>query len=76
MKNKIILMDKDERGKVHGILTIEQPTVVDIWKIYDIFNQIKAELEGEWTVEDLIKGLKNNGYDYTWEEDNIDILEV
>ena len=64
---KIVLTDRDNYGEVLGILLVEGMTEKEVWSIFD---DVKYELEGCWTVDDLITKLKKvceqSGKDCIW----------
>ena len=62
--NTILLYDQDAEMCYAVIRTKESPS-----KIKKVINDVKEELEGEWSYEDLMEGLMNSGIDYEIYED-------
>lgn len=63
IKTKLVLQDDD---RTYGLLTVEGLTYDGVMQI---FSDVKYEMEGYWTIEDLIEGIKNSGHEYSWETD-------
>lgn len=61
IKTSFVLQDADQ---VYGLLTVEGLTYDGIMQI---FSDVKYEMEGYWTVDDLIEGIKESGHKYSWE---------
>lgn len=52
---KMVLTDSDNYGEVLGILFVKGMSQDDV---YEIIDDVKYELEGCWTVDDLIERIK------------------
>lgn len=64
---KAVITDNDNYGEVIGILLVEGMKEKEIWSIFD---DVRYELEGYWSVDDLITKLKEvckqSGKDCIW----------
>lgn len=60
----IILLDYDMNYQVMGILRVPGHTKEEI---YNVFDDIKAEFEGYWTLGDLLNGIKDKGWLFNWD---------
>lgn len=63
IKTKLVLQDNYH---TYGLLIVEELTYDGIMQI---FSDVKCEMEGYWTIEDLIEGIKKSGHEYSWETD-------
>lgn len=60
----IIICDKDADDKVIGILTVSGHSEEEVEKV---FNKVKDSMPGEWDIADLLQGLHNEGYMFSWD---------
>lgn len=60
----IILLDYDMNYQPIGILTVPGHTKEEI---YQVFDDVKSEFEGCWSVEDLINGIREKGWLFNWD---------
>ena len=61
METTIILHDSDEHNVALGVLIVKNHTIDDVYKSFS-----KTRKKDGWTVEDLIQGLVDSGFDIKW----------
>lgn len=60
-----VLIQDSETEEVYGILRVKGHTREEIW---ECLNNTRKELEGEWSIEDLIENIPSD-WDFTYTTD-------
>lgn len=73
METKVVIIDKDTlEPEVIGILTVKDKTIEEINNTIDL---LKYSISF-WSWEDILNGLKERGFNFTWEERHIHTILI
>lgn len=72
MINTVVLNDRDMGGAIMGMLVIENHSCKEL---EGLIQEVKNELPGSWSLEDVIEKLHKKGWSFSW-NDNVTSIDI